>query len=79
MHNFIADACVFWCADEEEDYDADCEDVDAKLMPPPPPPIQPTPAKKEDMVTQNSSGKLDVIDKESVWILCVVFLFLLSF
>uniref|UniRef100_A0A672QCH6 Transcription initiation factor TFIID subunit 1-like n=1 Tax=Sinocyclocheilus grahami TaxID=75366 RepID=A0A672QCH6_SINGR len=32
----------------EEDYDADCEDVDAKLMPPPPPPSQPTPAKKED-------------------------------
>uniref|UniRef100_A0A8C1UCA0 Transcription initiation factor TFIID subunit n=1 Tax=Cyprinus carpio TaxID=7962 RepID=A0A8C1UCA0_CYPCA len=41
--------------DEEEDYDADCEDVDAKLMPPPPPPSQPTPAKKEDMATQNSS------------------------
>uniref|UniRef100_A0A8C2G6G6 Transcription initiation factor TFIID subunit n=1 Tax=Cyprinus carpio TaxID=7962 RepID=A0A8C2G6G6_CYPCA len=32
----------------EEDYDADCEDVDAKLMPPPPPPSQPIPAKKED-------------------------------
>ncbi|RXN28723.1 transcription initiation factor TFIID subunit 1-like isoform X3 [Labeo rohita] len=41
--------------DEEEDYDADCEDVDAKLMPPPPPPSQPTPAKKEDTPTQNSS------------------------
>uniref|UniRef100_A0A671LCV2 Transcription initiation factor TFIID subunit n=1 Tax=Sinocyclocheilus anshuiensis TaxID=1608454 RepID=A0A671LCV2_9TELE len=41
--------------DEEEDYDADCEDVDAKLMPPPPPPSQPTPAKKEDMATQNSN------------------------
>uniref|UniRef100_A0A672PFH9 Transcription initiation factor TFIID subunit 1-like n=1 Tax=Sinocyclocheilus grahami TaxID=75366 RepID=A0A672PFH9_SINGR len=41
--------------DEEEDYDADCEDVDAKLMPPPPPPSQPTPAKKEDTATQNSS------------------------
>uniref|UniRef100_A0A672PGU3 Transcription initiation factor TFIID subunit 1-like n=1 Tax=Sinocyclocheilus grahami TaxID=75366 RepID=A0A672PGU3_SINGR len=40
----------------EEDYDADCEDVDAKLMPPPPPPSQPTPAKKEDTATQNSSG-----------------------
>uniref|UniRef100_A0A671LD13 Transcription initiation factor TFIID subunit 1 n=1 Tax=Sinocyclocheilus anshuiensis TaxID=1608454 RepID=A0A671LD13_9TELE len=39
----------------EEDYDADCEDVDAKLMPPPPPPSQPTPAKKEDMATQNSN------------------------
>ncbi|XP_052448607.1 transcription initiation factor TFIID subunit 1 isoform X3 [Carassius gibelio] len=41
--------------DEEEDYDADCEDVDAKLMPPPPPPSQPTPAKKEDTPTQNSN------------------------
>uniref|UniRef100_A0A9J8BPV6 Transcription initiation factor TFIID subunit n=2 Tax=Cyprinus carpio TaxID=7962 RepID=A0A9J8BPV6_CYPCA len=41
--------------DEEEDYDADCEDVDAKLMPPPPPPSQPIPAKKEDMPTQNSN------------------------
>ncbi|XP_043095856.1 transcription initiation factor TFIID subunit 1 isoform X2 [Puntigrus tetrazona] len=41
--------------DEEEDYDADCEDVDAKLMPPPPPPSQPTLAKKEDTATQNSS------------------------
>uniref|UniRef100_A0A9R1SHY1 Transcription initiation factor TFIID subunit n=2 Tax=Cyprinus carpio TaxID=7962 RepID=A0A9R1SHY1_CYPCA len=39
----------------EEDYDADCEDVDAKLMPPPPPPSQPIPAKKEDMPTQNSN------------------------
>uniref|UniRef100_A0A673MRA1 Transcription initiation factor TFIID subunit n=1 Tax=Sinocyclocheilus rhinocerous TaxID=307959 RepID=A0A673MRA1_9TELE len=42
--------------DEEEDYDADCEDVDAKLMPPPPPPSQPTPAKKEDTANQNSDG-----------------------
>ncbi|XP_059404036.1 transcription initiation factor TFIID subunit 1-like isoform X5 [Carassius carassius] len=41
--------------DEEEDYDADCEDVDAKLMPPPPPPSQPTPAKKEDTPTQNTN------------------------
>uniref|UniRef100_A0A671L5N8 Transcription initiation factor TFIID subunit n=1 Tax=Sinocyclocheilus anshuiensis TaxID=1608454 RepID=A0A671L5N8_9TELE len=41
--------------DEEEDYDADCEDVDAKLMPPPPPPSQPTPVKKEDTPTQNSN------------------------
>uniref|UniRef100_A0A673NFR5 Transcription initiation factor TFIID subunit n=1 Tax=Sinocyclocheilus rhinocerous TaxID=307959 RepID=A0A673NFR5_9TELE len=39
----------------EEDYDADCEDVDAKLMPPPPPPSQPNPAKKEDTPTQNSN------------------------
>uniref|UniRef100_A0A673MXG1 Transcription initiation factor TFIID subunit 1 n=1 Tax=Sinocyclocheilus rhinocerous TaxID=307959 RepID=A0A673MXG1_9TELE len=40
----------------EEDYDADCEDVDAKLMPPPPPPSQPTPAKKEDTVDFSSSS-----------------------
>uniref|UniRef100_A0A3Q1CES4 Transcription initiation factor TFIID subunit 1 n=1 Tax=Amphiprion ocellaris TaxID=80972 RepID=A0A3Q1CES4_AMPOC len=25
--------------DDEDDYDADCEDIDSKLMPPPPPPI----------------------------------------
>uniref|UniRef100_A0A8C5AVY1 Transcription initiation factor TFIID subunit n=1 Tax=Gadus morhua TaxID=8049 RepID=A0A8C5AVY1_GADMO len=25
-------------SDDEDDYDADCEDIDAKLMPPPPPP-----------------------------------------
>lgn len=54
---FILLTCVFWCADEEDDYDADCEDVDAKLMPPPPPPSLPVPAKKEDTPTQNSSGK----------------------
>uniref|UniRef100_A0A8C8H787 Transcription initiation factor TFIID subunit n=1 Tax=Oncorhynchus tshawytscha TaxID=74940 RepID=A0A8C8H787_ONCTS len=35
--------------DDEDDYDADCEDIDAKLMPPPPPPSLPTPGgKKED-------------------------------
>ncbi|KFR16159.1 Transcription initiation factor TFIID subunit 1, partial [Opisthocomus hoazin] len=32
--------------DDEDDYDADCEDLDSKLMPPPPPP--PVPGKKED-------------------------------
>ncbi|XP_073670752.1 transcription initiation factor TFIID subunit 1 isoform X2 [Paramisgurnus dabryanus] len=41
--------------DEEDDYDADCEDVDAKLMPPPPPPILSIPAKKEETPAQNSS------------------------
>ncbi|XP_056093764.1 transcription initiation factor TFIID subunit 1 isoform X2 [Rhinichthys klamathensis goyatoka] len=41
--------------DEEDDYDADCEDVDAKLMPPPPPPSLSIPTKKEDTPTQNSS------------------------
>ncbi len=77
MHNFIADVCVFWCADEEEDYDADCEDVDAKLMPPPPPPIQSTPAKKEDMATQNSSGKWDLwlIRNQSEFCVCCSYFF----
>ncbi|TRZ01483.1 hypothetical protein DNTS_031895 [Danionella cerebrum] len=41
--------------DEEDDYDADCEDVDAKLMPPPPPPSLPITTKKEDMPSQNSN------------------------
>ncbi|CAB1352642.1 unnamed protein product [Coregonus sp. 'balchen'] len=35
--------------EDEDDYDADCEDIDAKLMPPPPPPSLTTPGgKKED-------------------------------
>ncbi|XP_030330483.1 transcription initiation factor TFIID subunit 1 isoform X4 [Strigops habroptila] len=35
-----------WLDEDEDDYDADCEDIDSKLMPPPPPP--PVPGKKED-------------------------------
>uniref|UniRef100_A0AAY5L775 Transcription initiation factor TFIID subunit n=1 Tax=Esox lucius TaxID=8010 RepID=A0AAY5L775_ESOLU len=36
-------------SEDEDDYDADCEDIDAKLMPPPPPPSLPTlGGKKED-------------------------------
>uniref|UniRef100_A0AAQ5YEE7 Transcription initiation factor TFIID subunit n=1 Tax=Amphiprion ocellaris TaxID=80972 RepID=A0AAQ5YEE7_AMPOC len=39
--------------DDEDDYDADCEDIDSKLMPPPPPPSLPTSAaKKEEPSTQ---------------------------
>uniref|UniRef100_A0A3Q3GWW7 Transcription initiation factor TFIID subunit n=1 Tax=Labrus bergylta TaxID=56723 RepID=A0A3Q3GWW7_9LABR len=34
--------------DDDDDYDADCEDIDSKLMPPPPPPSLPTAAKKEE-------------------------------
>lgn len=34
--------------DDEDDYDADCEDIDSKLMPPPPPPSLPMPGKKEE-------------------------------
>uniref|UniRef100_A0A673NNP4 Transcription initiation factor TFIID subunit 1 n=1 Tax=Sinocyclocheilus rhinocerous TaxID=307959 RepID=A0A673NNP4_9TELE len=50
----------------EEDYDADCEDVDAKLMPPPPPPSQPNPAKKEDTPTQNMTDEGDGIILPSI-------------
>uniref|UniRef100_A0A3P8RZU8 Transcription initiation factor TFIID subunit n=1 Tax=Amphiprion percula TaxID=161767 RepID=A0A3P8RZU8_AMPPE len=43
--------------DDEDDYDADCEDIDSKLMPPPPPPSLPTSAaKKEEPSTQNGDG-----------------------
>uniref|UniRef100_A0A8C9U6J7 Transcription initiation factor TFIID subunit n=1 Tax=Scleropages formosus TaxID=113540 RepID=A0A8C9U6J7_SCLFO len=38
--------------DDEDDYDADCEDIDAKLMPPPPPPTLQTSGKKEEQSTQ---------------------------
>uniref|UniRef100_A0A8C4IQX0 Transcription initiation factor TFIID subunit n=1 Tax=Dicentrarchus labrax TaxID=13489 RepID=A0A8C4IQX0_DICLA len=38
--------------DDEDDYDADCEDIDSKLMPPPPPPSLPTSAKKEESSPQ---------------------------
>uniref|UniRef100_A0A3Q0SDY8 Transcription initiation factor TFIID subunit n=1 Tax=Amphilophus citrinellus TaxID=61819 RepID=A0A3Q0SDY8_AMPCI len=40
--------------DDEDDYDADCEDIDSKLMPPPPPPTLPT-SKKEEPSTQSSN------------------------
>lgn len=43
--------------DDEDDYDADCEDIDSKLMPPPPPPSLPTCAKKEEPTSQNTNGK----------------------
>uniref|UniRef100_A0A7N8YMY2 Transcription initiation factor TFIID subunit n=1 Tax=Mastacembelus armatus TaxID=205130 RepID=A0A7N8YMY2_9TELE len=38
--------------DDEDDYDADCEDIDSKLMPPPPPPSLHTSAKKEEPSSQ---------------------------
>lgn len=41
--------------DDDDDYDADSEDIDAKLMPPPPPPTQATTAKKDDLPTQGNS------------------------
>lgn len=43
--------------DDEDDYDADCEDIDSKLMPPPPPPSLPTSAKKEEPSSQSPNGK----------------------
>ncbi|KAM4620822.1 transcription initiation factor TFIID subunit 1 isoform 3-T3 [Polymixia lowei] len=41
--------------DDEDDYDADCEDIDSKLMPPPPPPSLPTPGKREEPSPQTAS------------------------
>ncbi|GLD46953.1 transcription initiation factor TFIID subunit 1-like isoform X1 [Lates japonicus] len=41
--------------DDEDDYDADCEDIDSKLMPPPPPPSLPTSAKKDEPSSQSTS------------------------
>uniref|UniRef100_A0A673BUR7 Transcription initiation factor TFIID subunit n=1 Tax=Sphaeramia orbicularis TaxID=375764 RepID=A0A673BUR7_9TELE len=43
--------------DDEDDYDADCEDIDSKLMPPPPPPSLPTAAKKEEPSPSTSVGE----------------------
>ncbi|KAM8899788.1 transcription initiation factor TFIID subunit 1 isoform 4-T4 [Spinachia spinachia] len=39
--------------DDEDDYDADCEDIDSKLMPPPPPPSLSIAAKKEELSSQS--------------------------
>uniref|UniRef100_A0AAY4EQK9 Transcription initiation factor TFIID subunit n=1 Tax=Denticeps clupeoides TaxID=299321 RepID=A0AAY4EQK9_9TELE len=43
-------------ADDDDDYDADCEDIDSKLMPPPPPPSLPTLQKKEEPPSQTAMG-----------------------
>lgn len=43
--------------DDEDDYDADCEDIDSKLMPPPPPPTVSTSVKKEEPSSQNTNGE----------------------
>uniref|UniRef100_A0A1A8JZX3 Transcription initiation factor TFIID subunit n=1 Tax=Nothobranchius kuhntae TaxID=321403 RepID=A0A1A8JZX3_NOTKU len=45
--------------DDEDDYDADCENIDSKLMPPPPPPSIPTAAKKEEPSTQSTNASED--------------------
>ncbi|KAG7282696.1 hypothetical protein CRUP_017622 [Coryphaenoides rupestris] len=44
-------------SDDEDDYDADCEDIDSKLMPPPPPPSLPMPGKKEEPSGQTPAGE----------------------
>lgn len=46
--------------DDEDDYDADCEDIDSKLMPPPPPPTStslPASVKKDEPSSQSTNGK----------------------
>ncbi|XP_070411814.1 transcription initiation factor TFIID subunit 1 isoform X6 [Nothobranchius furzeri] len=45
--------------DDEDDYDADSENIDSKLMPPPPPPSIPTAAKKEEPSTQSTNASED--------------------
>lgn len=47
----------FLILDDEDDYDADCEDIDSKLMPPPPPPSLLTPAKKDETSPQSTNGR----------------------
>lgn len=44
-------------SDDEDDYDADCEDIDSKLMPPPPPPTVSAAGKKEEPVPPTTNGK----------------------
>lgn len=46
--------------DDDDDYDADCEDIDSKLMPPPPPPSLSTTAKKDEPSPQSTNGKMSV-------------------
>lgn len=53
--NFPLNYCFI--PDDDDDYDADCEDIDSKLMPPPPPPNQSTPVKKDEPVCQTTNGK----------------------
>lgn len=47
---------TFMAADDEDDYDADCEDIDSKLMPPPPPPSLTGSIKKEEPSPQSTNG-----------------------
>uniref|UniRef100_A0A671VM87 Transcription initiation factor TFIID subunit n=1 Tax=Sparus aurata TaxID=8175 RepID=A0A671VM87_SPAAU len=52
--------------DDEDDYDADCEDIDSKLMPPPPPPTLPTSAKKDEPSPQSTNEEGDGIILPSI-------------
>lgn len=55
---FILPLYYFLCiSDDEDDYDADCEDIDSKLMPPPPPPTVSTSGKKEEPTPPSTNGK----------------------
>lgn len=61
-------------SDDEDDYDADCEDIDAKLMPPPPPPCLPTPGgKKDDSSPTSASGKDQIRKGQRVAVNCHLF------
>lgn len=48
---------IFHISDDEDDYDADCEDIDSKLMPPPPPPTLSTSGKKEEPTPPSANGE----------------------
>ncbi|TNM85018.1 hypothetical protein fugu_009196 [Takifugu bimaculatus] len=52
-------------ADDEDDYDADCEDIDSKLMPPPPPPSLTGATKKEEPSPQSTNGNSPFTKLES--------------
>lgn len=47
---------TFIVVDDEDDYDADCEDIDSKLMPPPPPPSLPGSVKKDEPSPHSTNG-----------------------
>lgn len=58
--NCVSLFCLFTVlciSDDEDDYDADCEDIDSKLMPPPPPPTVSTSGKKEEPTPPSTNGK----------------------
>lgn len=69
----ISELCFFIClftflyiSDDEDDYDADCEDIDSKLMPPPPPPTLSTSGKKDEPIPPSANGK-DKLGSDQHW------------